>query len=512
MSATLRLRYIVNRVVETPYSQEPKGVGARHRSNGSTSDLVKRLFRGYVPDLIPQCSEKVLVKVDMSLRGILDVDEPRQIVKVNVWFRLKWNDCRLRWNASLYRGKEQIVVSSQRIWIPDVTLFDSTSGETTDYSMTHSVLDARGEVSLYHPAKLTFSCKIDMKYFPFDRQTCPLKFASWTYSGDQLDLSNYSVNVDTCDNDPGPDGVMLTVIEIVFCAQSSSSGDTSVFANNGEWNLLGLPVRRNVRYYPCCEEPFPDITFYMSMQREHLYYIFNLVMPCSLITMVALLVFYLPPESGEKISLGITVLLSLCVFLLMVSESMPATSETVPLIAQYFASTIALVSLSCMLTVFVIHVHHKVSGGKQVPRWARILVIDWLGRMLCMGRGTDQCHDDEDGQMNGVLKFDMGRPRRPNSLPAYGDFAAQDASLTADYTKQNSVETTLEDQLTVLRQIRTHIESENHTSRVASDWRKMAMVLDRLFFIIVSIVTLVVTLSVMLGQRADDDDVTVLGS
>lgn len=49
------------------------GVGARHRSNGSTSDLVKRLFRGYVPDLIPQCSEKVLVKVDLSLRGILDV-------------------------------------------------------------------------------------------------------------------------------------------------------------------------------------------------------------------------------------------------------------------------------------------------------------------------------------------------------------------------------------------------------------------------------------------------------
>ena len=58
-------------------------------------------------------------------------------------------------------------------------------------------------------------------------------------------------------------------------------------------------------------------------------------MPCCIITMVALLVFYLPPESGEKISLGITVLLSLCVFLLMVSESMPATSDTVPLIGGF---------------------------------------------------------------------------------------------------------------------------------------------------------------------------------
>ncbi|KAK2181243.1 hypothetical protein NP493_405g04046 [Ridgeia piscesae] len=413
-----------------------KAADARHSGNGSTHDLVRQIFRGYVPDLIPQCHEKVLVKVDMSLRGILDVDEPRQIVKVNVWFRLKWNDCRLRWNASHFRGKDTIVVSSKRIWIPDITLFDSTEGEAMDYSKTHSVLQSRGEVSLYHPAKLTFSCKIDMTYFPFDQQTCPLKFASWTYAGDELDVSNYS-----------------------------SSGDMSVFSNNGEWNLLGLPVRRNVRYYSCCTEPFPDITFYMRMQREHLYYIFNLVMPCSLITVVALLVFYLPPESGEKISLGITVLLSLCVFLLMVSESMPATSETVPLIAQYFASTIALVSLSCMLTVFVIHVHHKVSGGKEVPRWVRVLVIEWLGRLLCMGRGSlesERCHGEDDGQTNGLLKFEMSRQRRPKSVPAYGDFSAQDNTLTADYRVQSSVEATLEDQLTVLRQIRYVVGRQLH--------------------------------------------------
>ena len=46
---------------------------ARHLGNGSTHDLVRQVFRGYVTDLIPQCREKVLVKVDMSLRGILDV-------------------------------------------------------------------------------------------------------------------------------------------------------------------------------------------------------------------------------------------------------------------------------------------------------------------------------------------------------------------------------------------------------------------------------------------------------
>lgn len=49
--------------------------------------------------------------------------------------------------------------------------------------------------------------------------------------------------------------------------------------------------------------------------------------------MVALLSFFLPPESGEKISLGITVLLSLTVFLLLVAETMPPTSA-VPVVGK----------------------------------------------------------------------------------------------------------------------------------------------------------------------------------
>ena len=58
-------------------------------------------------------------------------------------------------------------------------------------------------------------------------------------------------------------------------------------------------------------------------------------MPCLLITGIGMLVFLMPPESGEKMSMGITVLLSLCVFLLMVADRMPATSETIPLIGRF---------------------------------------------------------------------------------------------------------------------------------------------------------------------------------
>ena len=44
--------------------------------------------------------------------------------------------------------------------------------------------------------------------------------------------------------------------------------------------------------------------------------------------------FLLPPDSGEKVTLGLTVLLAFSVFMLLVAENMPPTSEYIPLIGR----------------------------------------------------------------------------------------------------------------------------------------------------------------------------------
>lgn len=68
------------------------------------------------------------------------------------------------------------------------------------------------------------------------------------------------------------------------------------------------------------------------MRRKPLFYVFNMILPCLLITLVALLGFYIPNDSGEKVSMGITTLLSMTVFLMLVTESMPPTSDVLPLV------------------------------------------------------------------------------------------------------------------------------------------------------------------------------------
>lgn len=94
-----------------------------------------------------------------------------------------------------------------------------------------------------------------------------------------------------------------------------------------------MPAKKNVILYGCCSDPYPDITYTLHLKRRASFYIFNLLIPCMMISFLAPLGFYLPADSGEKVSLGVTVLLALTVFQLLVAESMPP-SENVPLIGE----------------------------------------------------------------------------------------------------------------------------------------------------------------------------------
>ena len=66
----------------------------------------------------------------------------------------------------------------------------------------------------------------------------------------------------------------------------------------------GVPAKLNEVIYECCPEPYLDITFIIKIRRRTLYYFFNLIVPCLLISSMAVLDFTLPPDSGEKLSLG----------------------------------------------------------------------------------------------------------------------------------------------------------------------------------------------------------------
>lgn len=73
--------------------------------------------------------------------------------------------------------------------------------------------------------------------------------------------------------------------------------------------------------------------------------------------------------AGEKITLTISVLLSINVFLLLVSKILPPTSKTIPLMAKYLLLTLVLNVFTILVTVVIINVYFRGPTTHRMPNW-----------------------------------------------------------------------------------------------------------------------------------------------
>ncbi|XP_072230541.1 neuronal acetylcholine receptor subunit alpha-10-like [Leuresthes tenuis] len=325
--------------------------------------LLSDLFSNYTNALRPveDTDHIINVTLQITLSQIIDMDERNQILTTYLWIRQVWMDAYLTWRKEDYDGLDTIRIPSSYVWRPDIVLYNSADDEFSSSMETNVVLRHDGQVMWDQPAITKSSCLVDVAFFPFDVQQCHLTFGSWTHNGNQMDLFN-----------------------------ALDSADLSDFVPNVEWEVLGMPAKKNVILYGCCSDPYPDITFTLHLKRRASFYIFNLLIPCMMISFLAPLGFFLPADSGEKVSLGVTVLLALTVFQLLVAESMPP-SESVPLIGKYYIATMTMVTASTALTIFIMNVHHCGPEARPVPQWAERLVLNFLARICFVNEVGESC-------------------------------------------------------------------------------------------------------------------------
>ncbi|XP_067104648.1 neuronal acetylcholine receptor subunit alpha-3 [Osmerus mordax] len=288
---------------------------------------------------------------------LVKVDEVNQIMETNLWLRHIWNDYKLRWDPKNFGGVEFIRVPSNRIWKPDIVLYNNAVGDFQVDDKTKALLRYNGDVTWIPPAIFKSSCKIDVTYFPFDYQNCTMKFGSWTYDKAKIDLVLIGSTINLRD-----------------------------FWESGEWVIIDAPGYKHDIKYNCCEEIYTDITYSLYIRRLPLFYTINMIIPCLLISFLTVLVFYLPSDCGEKITLCISVLLSLTVFLLVITETIPSTSLVIPLIGEYLLFTMIFVTLSIVITVFVLNVHYRTPKTHTMPCWVRSVFLGLLPRVMFMTR------------------------------------------------------------------------------------------------------------------------------
>lgn len=97
---------------------------------------------------------------------------------------------------------------------------------------------------------------------------------------------------------------------LVYCCHENLLNCLTLILFNGfcAYNFGFIMLRctllyRHEKFYTCCDEPYLDITFNITMRRKTLFYTVNLIIPCMGISFLTVLVFYLPSDSGEKVGL-----------------------------------------------------------------------------------------------------------------------------------------------------------------------------------------------------------------
>jgi nicotinic acetylcholine receptor len=155
---------------------------------------------------------------------------------------------------------------------------------------------------------------------------------------------------------------------------------------NVEWDILNLTVWRREKLYPCCPNKFPDMTFYITVRRRSLFYNVNLIVPCICIACLTVLVFYLPVNSGEKITLCISILLALTVFFLLLWEMTPTTSMAIPLMGKYLMFTMSMLTTSIFLTVLTTNTSFRGPVTSKMHPWVRTFFIELLPSVLFIRR------------------------------------------------------------------------------------------------------------------------------
>ncbi|XP_034042516.1 neuronal acetylcholine receptor subunit alpha-3 [Thalassophryne amazonica] len=321
--------------------------------------LFSVIFSNYNQYIRPveNVSDPVIVQFEVSMSQLVKVDEVNQIMETNLWLRHIWNDYKLRWNPKEFGGVEFIRVPSNRIWKPDIVLYNNAVGDFQVDDKTKALLRYNGDVTWIPPAIFKSSCKIDVTYFPFDYQNCTMKFGSWTYDKAKIDLVLIGSTINLKD-----------------------------FWETGEWMIIDAPGYKHDIKYNCCEEIYTDITYSLYIRRLPLFYTINMIIPCLLISFLTVLVFYLPSDCGEKVTLCISVLLSLTVFLLVITETIPSTSLVIPLIGEYLLFTMIFITLSIVITVFVLNVHYRTPETHTMPCWVRMVFLGLLPRVMFMTR------------------------------------------------------------------------------------------------------------------------------
>ena len=337
-----------------------------------TNSIRDAIFTNYSTDILPVFDQSDILYINVSflLRSIIDFYEPKGQLTTSIGLIFSWIDASLKWDAEAYGNNYAIRAKNKEIWTPNIVL--SNPGDAIE-----PIIEPDYRATILHSGKVFIIgavdniktiCDADVTYFPFDIQKCDIYFSSWEYG-----------------------------VQVQFRFDSPTM-DLSIFIRNGVWQLL----KTEVSTWPAKTLIIATLYF----KRRSLFYVLNFLAPILILVFLNTMVFSLPAESGERMGFSVTILLSIAVYLTIIAEKLPETSNPASVLSYILISYLLQSSLICIETIATLRIFHRTTLQSIDLRW-----IGFTKSMRC----CSSKHNSKEQRriLNDVVDDKSGIPGEP---------------------------------------------------------------------------------------------------
>ncbi|XP_033739159.1 neuronal acetylcholine receptor subunit beta-3-like [Pecten maximus] len=330
--------------------------GVQSTTRDDVQKLNDKILNEYKKDLGPNFnqSQPIVLYIQFNLFTLNEFDDKAGKLAFLGYSSIEWRDDRMVWNPLEHGNTTTVMIPQSKVWIPHLFVAKPyTDVKKIGYDFVQVTYTSDGWARWTVPDLFQVSCTADIAYYPMDRQKCEIYIIPWAYGKGTFD---FRLPLDTMTQND--------------------------FVENGAWKILSTEMHVS-------EHSDGDLVIMViKFQRRPLFIILNLILPIVVVAGLNIFVFLLPPDPGERSAFGVTVLLAMAVFLSIVSDKLPSTSEPhIARVSVFILSELIVSALIMVFTVFTLILYNN-KDDKPIPDWMKRFVLRCSRRKTTVKKGA----------------------------------------------------------------------------------------------------------------------------
>ena len=317
-------------------------------SSSQADTLYNDVLTDYNKEVRPVLDQDdaVDVNITISIFNINSFDELSGTLELSLRIVLEWREERISWNESDYGMISSIHIPNKLLWAPRILQGQAASNiEELGTKSARLWVLSDGRVRWDLNEIIYSMCSVDVTMFPFDTQTCGMLFLAKEYSTRELSIT-----------------------------PTQPTQNTGDLLENSQWIMKSKTIFQLGR-----QKFLPGIKMEVVLERRYLFYVYYIMCPLLFLALLNMAVFYLPPSSGERTSVAVTIFLAFIVYMSVLNDTVPTSSNPVAYIYVILFSMVLYSSIIVLLCAISLRIYDSTGEvPTRIQTVVRFLRFGWI--------------------------------------------------------------------------------------------------------------------------------------